>query len=201
MRNSFLLFLLWIFSMGIALFSSNDPSFANTAWWLPFWIISYIFYYCSASMSLGMIALFIAIASVYSNRTDELSLFLPLLYFAILLFKRKSLRPSLFKKTAWAFFCIGFFFAYIQRHSLNPNTSLQWLVNASYLCFNFGFFICVWWFLQVPGAIFEESIFPNQVGGKQLDLFTVRQAKISGKLYPMKLQKRIRRRFGLKDGW
>ena len=105
------------------------------------------------------------------------------------------------KKAAWSFFCIGFFFAYVQRISVNPHSAYEWLISAAWLCFNFTVCLSLWWFLEVPGAVFEDTFFPNQDKERQLDLFTVRQSKISGKLYPMKLQKRIRRRFGLKDGW
>lgn len=187
--------------MWAALFFSSDPGFSNTAWWLPFIVVAYIFYYGSAWMSLGMIGLFMLTVSAFGGNFDVLTLVLSFLYFAILLFKRHTLRPRMVKKVAWAFFCIGIFYAYLQRGFWEFSGIQEWMKAAGWLCFNFSVCVLIWWFLEYPGYLIEERFFPSDDKDRQLDLFTVRQAKISGKLYPMKIQKRIRRRFGLKDGW
>jgi len=201
MKNYFLLFSAWMLATLLALGFPAQAGFANIAGYLPLLVLAYIFYYSSPWMSLGMASLMVAVDSAYGDSFRALSLFLLLLYGATAFFKRRALRPSLVKKAAWAFLWLSGFQAYLLRHEDLPHGLGGWMGQGGLIALAFVACCVAWWVLEKPAALIEERFFPDPHKDAQLDLFTVRQLKISGKASPLRLQKRIRRRFGLKDTW
>lgn len=200
MKNSFLLFLLFLISIFIALFFSNQTLFGNVIFTLPLLVLAYIFYYSSLWMSLGMAALIITILGAYSHVNNSLIFFVFLLYGAVYLFQRKTLRPPLLQKVGCVCVCLSLFVIFLRRDFLfTQSTYGFWGMFFLWLCFAFVLCVFVWWFLEEMGARFEEKYFSSKYSNGQLNLFTVQQLKHSRKASSLKFQRRVRRRFGLKD--
>ncbi len=202
MKNSFLLFLLYFFSILIACFFSNQSFLGRIVLYFPFLILAYIFYSSTLWISLGMAAMSIAVLGAYTHEKEALTIFVLLLYAMIEFFKRKVLRPNLIQKTSWVFLLLGLFFLYLRKDYLwSQQAYLFWGRFVVELFLIYAFCIFLWYLLEEKGAAFEEKYLNSKNSERQMNLFTVQQLRQSRKNGPFKFQRRVRKRFGLKDSW
>lgn len=202
MKNSFLLFVLCFFSVLLALLFSGQTGFGNSFLYLPCLLLAYVFYHSSLWLSLGTAAFQIGILSAYTGEAKEWSVFVLLLYGAVFLFRRKVLRPHFLQKVLYVFVCVSLFLVFLQKEiGFASHAYRFWISFFIGLCFDFLFSVFVWWLLEEGGARLEEKYFPSKDSDGQLKLFTVQQLRATQKASAHRLQKRVRRRFGLKEGW
>ncbi len=202
MKNPFLLFSLFLFSLLMAFLFSNPLAFGNRAMWCSFVVLAYIFYYASFWMSLGTAVTLLLLLGPYTGLGNELIFFISLFYGAIRLFQIKVLRPAFLTKVLWVFVLLCLFFLFLERDYFLLRQNMAFYLNCL-LGFSFNFLITLlfWWFLEKGGARLEEKYCSSRDSENQLNLFTVQQMKVLKKSSHGKLQVRIRRRFGLKDSW
>jgi len=195
MKNSFLIFYTWLFFF----FLSYFLRFQNLGAWTLLLFVSYVFYTTSVWQSLFIASLSILTLSAWTEVAKECSLFLLMLYGVMFIFRHKALRPSLYLKAFWPFLSVSLFFLYIHRTSLEMTKGyFEWALYSFRLVVYFVWSLFIWYLLEEGGSRFEDSFFSSQ-DQKQLNLFTVRQLRQIDSSSPFKFQKRIRRRFGLKD--
>lgn len=202
MKNPLLLFIVWMLTfLGSGVFFSTP--FSAMPLWLSFYVLAYIYYFLNLEsvILLGSVTWFLT--SLYSSHAFELLLFWIVFYLGIHFFKKRTLRPSILAKSAFSFVCLLLFYLFLQDWALfEAKVFLIFLAkNIISFLINFICGILMWWILEEKGSLIEEKYFSSKMSAGQLDLFSVRDFRIARKSSRVKLQKRIRRRFGLKDGW
>lgn len=202
MKNPFLLWIVLCFFLLLSFLFSNEFPYENKALWFSLLVLSYIFYVSSVWVSLGMGIFFLFLVLPYTSDGAALILFIFLLYVVLIVFQKRALRPSSWSKVNVVYVCLTVFFLNLHqefwKNSLNLSAYILLLVQLLLNYFLTGLF---WIFLERKGALIEDKIFPSRDSQTQLDLFSVQQMKSLGKSSSGRFQKRIRRRFGLKDYW
>lgn len=196
MKNPFLLFYTWL----ILLFFAYCFRFYDLGFWAFLLGISYIFLISSFWFSLGVLSLSVFVLGAWSSLDKELFFFLSFQYLMMLFLRYRILRPSLYTKAFVSYLGVGLFYFYLHKSNFESLQNIQgkfiYLLQAFlYYLYALGF----WYFMDEWGAQFEEKYFVSREQDSQLNLFTVRQLKKMERSSPFKFQKRIRRRFGLKD--
>lgn len=202
MKNPLLLFIVWLFTfLGSGIFFSTP--FSAMPLWLSFYVLAYIYYFLNLESVILLGSLTWLLTTLYSSHAFELLLFWIVFYIAIHLFKKRTSRPSILAKSTFSFVCLLIFYLFLQGGALFEAKAFSVFLAKNIISFSINFIcgIMMWWILEEKGSLMEEKYFSSKVSQGQLDLFSVRGFRVARKSSQVKLQKRIRRRFGLKDGW
>lgn len=195
MKKPLLLFYTTLFFI----FLSFVFKFENLGIWALLVFLSYVFYSAPFFVSLFLASFSLLLLGAWSKLGVELALFLFLLYLAMFFVQKKVLRPSLITKVFNSFLWISIFYFILERDLfLNLKGYVDYFLLFGKLFEYFVWTFLIWYFAEELGDRIEEKFFSSHQEA-QLNLFTGRQLKHLSNSSPFKFQKRVRRRFGLKD--
>ncbi len=204
MKNPFLLAIVWIFFFLIEILFpwqweglSIRPAFSYV-------ILGYVFFHLPLITSLFFAGLAFVFQSSFSAHGVYSLLPLSALLGTVAILRKKTFRENLGAETLWVFLVVmgsSIFTQSLLGLSFPWNQAKEGAVFLIFLTIHFFLAVLLYWLLEEPGALWEERLLAFRAKSGQLNLFEARQLKASRRPSPFKVQRRIRKRFGLDARW
>ena len=205
MKNPFFIFAFWLLFFLLEILFPWEIAGVSFKPYGSFFVLGYAFFILPLFALLLFSAIVFVIQSSYSYDPLQLLFLMGLLGLVVFWVRRKTYSENLGARAMTVFFTrfLGFyfweaihdrsFFILATLFKSSPSLLLQGLVN-------FVGAIVIFWILEEPGSIWEERFFSFRAKKGQLHLFEARHLRRTRRS-PFKVQRRIRRRFGLRDSW
>ena len=206
MKNPFLIAIVWFvcFLLEIGLSWGRPGNFFVP--WSSLFVLGYAFFRLPALESFCLASLAFLFQSAFSASPPFFSVGLFLLYGVVWALRRKTFSDNLLAKATAVFLIIAAMrlaFPFLTGRGLPSENLFSWGSGLLliYLSLNFILAVLFFWLLEEKGEIAEERWFTLKAKRGQLNLFDARELKRDNARATFKIQKRVRKRFGLQDSW
>jgi|GEM_PF-2815684 len=203
MKNPFLIGAIWFlcFLLEVGLSWGRPTSFL--APWGSFFVLGYAFFRLPALHAFCLASLSFLFQSAFSASPAVLSIGIFFLYGMVWGLRRKTFSDNLLAKASAVFLGTAAFQFLLTL--FQSSLKAVFLGNAGlsmfYFVLNFLFAVFLFWVLEEKGEIAEERWLTQRAKRGQLNLFEARELKKTKVRGEFKIQKRVRRRFGLEESW
>jgi hypothetical protein len=204
MKNPFLLGIFWLFFFVLETSLPWEIKGISIKLLGSYFVLGYIFYALPGFSSFILASLVFIIQSSFTATIYSPLLVISSLYFWIFWIRRKTFSDNLASQAVMVLFIVLLNLNLIDlfRGTFNPFQGfrvISILIYASYLMANLFLGLFLFWWFQERGVLLEEKLLAFHAKKGQLNLFEARHLKNHRRKF--KIQRRVRRRFGLKESW
>lgn len=204
MRNPVLLFIIWFFFFLMELLFPWQFHGILIRPIFSYLVLGYVFFHLPIFSSLLFAGSAFVIESSFSFHGTYSLIPLFALFGVIFTLRKKTFRENLGSETLWVFLiAMGsqIFIESLLGFTLPWRPGEGGIVFFIYLVLQFLLVVLLYWVLKEPGELWEDRLLAFRAKSGQLNLFEARQLKTFKRRSSFKIQRRIRKRFGLDARW